>query len=59
VAFNEKKKRWVAQIRLNGRSIYLGQYPTAQLAARAVNDGYRKHRPGEPLPNPDVEPASP
>jgi hypothetical protein len=50
VAFNEKKKRWAAQIKLNGRSIYLRQYPMTQLAARAVNDGYRKHRLGEPYP---------
>ena len=37
VAYHKKNNKWVAQIRLKGKLIYLGSFLTAELAALAYN----------------------
>lgn len=43
VSWNKVQGEWVANIRVNGRKLYLGGYSNEEDAARAYNDGARKH----------------
>jgi len=42
-AKSNKSKPWKAQVGFNGRDIFLGDFPTIELAARAVEDFHVEH----------------
>ena len=43
VSWNKKMKRWVAQIGVNNKRVYLGGFHTKEEAACAYTDAARKH----------------
>lgn len=46
VTFNKKTGKWVAQHKLNGRHVYLGQHVTEEEAAEAARAWRLEHMPG-------------
>lgn len=54
VYWHKADRKWVANVRVNGRRSSLGRYLTPREAADAVNRAYAEHYPLLPIPNPTV-----
>jgi hypothetical protein len=43
VNFNKQQRKWFSRIRVSGKEIYCGTYPTEEDAARAYNDAVKRY----------------
>ena len=55
VFWHKLAQKWMAQIKVNKRFIYLGLFNNIIDAARKVNQAYRIYYPSVNIPNPDAE----
>lgn len=51
VTWNKRIRKWCAMIRVNKKSIWLKSHNCPVVAARAVNEAYKKYRPTLTPPN--------
>jgi len=42
VSYNKAKKKWIAQISINNKRIFLGYFPTPELAAQAIEEALQE-----------------